>query len=90
MFSCAFYEAKDLFLTASKDGTIKLWNGLALNLVSDIIAHTDAVTGMMMLIFGFLYHFYVFIWAQYETRIPATLHLWLESLRINIGYENKP
>lgn len=34
-----------MLLTASKDGTIKLWNGLSLTLVHELAAHTDAVTG---------------------------------------------
>ena len=45
LYSCLFYSAKDMLLTASKDGTIKVWNGMAFTEMAEIIAHTEAITG---------------------------------------------
>ncbi|XP_077997831.1 WD repeat-containing protein 87-like [Glandiceps talaboti] len=45
---CVFYRPFEYFITASKDGSIKVWNAVVFSIVHEFIGHHNHVTGLAL------------------------------------------
>ncbi|XP_070570863.1 WD repeat-containing protein 87-like [Ptychodera flava] len=46
--SCVFYRPLEYFITAAKDGSIKVWNAVVFSIVHEFIGHYDRITGLIV------------------------------------------
>ncbi|CAH1788529.1 unnamed protein product [Owenia fusiformis] len=45
--SCCFYKPFDYFITAARDGSLKVWNALVFAQMFEFMGHYEAITGLM-------------------------------------------